>query len=292
MQQMSNKMVLLLLVFAGMCALPVFAGSDQGEPINQIDTEGRKQGKWIYFGKDKPEEGYPDEGKIEEGKYKDNRKEGTWIKYHTDGVTPKLKGEYHNNRPNGDFEKIYSNGVVKERGTFSRGKFSGGLERFYETGVTSFKGSYNDDGQEEGAIKYYYANGQVEFEYNAVNGVPTGTATRYYENGDVKEVITYGADGKPIKKEFKEPVNPITPVVDPGQSRERAPRINQPRTNGTPFKPNGYNKVYNANDEIVQDGDFKNGVLWNGKIYEYDSDGILLKVRIFKDGFYNSDGQL
>lgn len=289
---MANRTVLLFFVFIGICALPLLAGSDQGGEINRIDDNGRKQGKWVYFGKDRPTAGYPAEGKIEEGEYKDDRKEGTWIKYHNDGVTPKLKGEYHNNRPDGSYEKINASGVVIERGTFSRGKYSGSLERYYDNGVLKYKGNHNQDGNEEGEVVYYHPNGEVEFQYNAVNGIPTGKATRYYENGDVKEVITFGADGKPIEKVYKEPVNPLIPVEDPGQSREKAPKINQPRTNGTPFKPNGYNKVFNDNDEISQDGDFKNGVLWNGKVYEYDSDGILLRVKIFKNGYYHSDGQL
>ena len=51
-------------------------------------------------------------------------------------------------------------------------------------------------------------------------------------------------------------------------------------------------KVYNKNAEISQDGVFKKGRLWDGKVYEYDSDGILLKVKIFKNGSYHSDGQL
>lgn len=289
---MAKNTILLIFAFAGMCSLPLFAGNDQVGDLNKIDSNGRKQGKWIYFGKDRPEAGYPPEGKIEEGEYKDDRKEGTWIKYHNDGVTPKLKGEYHNNRPDGQYEKISSGGVVLEKGTFSHGKHSGTLERYHENGVLKFKGSFNDDGMEEGEITHYYANGQPELVYNAANGIPTGTATSYYENGDVKEIKTYGADGEVIKQEFLEPVNPITPVADLGQSREKAPSIGQPKTGGAPFKPNGYNKVFNENDEIWQDGDFKEGRLWDGKVYEYDSDGILLRVRIFKNGFYHSDGQL
>jgi antitoxin component YwqK of YwqJK toxin-antitoxin module len=289
---MTKHAVLLLGVFVGMCAFPVLSGNDQGGDTNQIDDKGQKQGRWIYFGKDKPTLGYPAEGKVEEGDYKDNRKEGTWIKYHTDGKTPKLKGEYHNNRPDGAYEKIYPDGTVKERGTFTRGKYSGSLERYYPNGQLKYKGNHNGDGMEEGQIVYYHPNGQEEFVYEAVDGKPTGKATRYYENGDIKEVITFGADGKPIEKEFREPVNPIKPVTDPEQSRERAPAISTPRTKGRPFKPNGYNKVYNENDEIWQDGDFRNGSLYDGKVYEYDSDGILLKVRVFKNGFYHSDGQL
>ena len=54
---------------------------EDGE-INKKDAQGRKQGPWIIFGKDRPEKGYPNEGKIEEGPYKDNRKHGQWTKYH------------------------------------------------------------------------------------------------------------------------------------------------------------------------------------------------------------------
>jgi antitoxin component YwqK of YwqJK toxin-antitoxin module len=50
--------------------------------------------------------------------------------------------------------------------------------------------------------------------------------------------------------------------------------------------------VYNANDEIWMDGEFKNGQLYDGKVYDYDQDGILQKVRIFKNGKYHSEGQL
>ena len=73
----------------------------QDEKKNLVDAKGEKQGYWVYYGKDRPDLGYPMEGKIEEGAYKDNRKEGEWIKYHHDGVTPRLKGFYINNRPQG-----------------------------------------------------------------------------------------------------------------------------------------------------------------------------------------------
>lgn len=290
---MTKHALLLLGVFVGICVFPSLAGNDQGEPLNQ-KVDGKKQGKWIYFGKDKPELGYPAEGKVEEGNYKDDRKEGTWIKYHNDGKTPKLKGEYYNNRPAGAYEKIGANGVVTERGTFNKGKYTGKLERFYEDGSVKYVGNHNENGVEEGKIVHYYPNGQEEFVYEAVDGNPTGQAIRYYENGNIKEIITFGADGTPIDKEYREPVDPITPVNNPDfQNTERPPSIGtQPRTGGTPFKPNGYNKVFNDNDEIWQDGDFKNGRLFEGKVYVYDDDGILLKVRVFKNGFYHSDGQL
>ncbi|NRA12112.1 MAG: hypothetical protein HRT57_09185 [Crocinitomicaceae bacterium] len=287
-----TKRATLLFIFIGIFTMPLLAGDDQGGDVNKKGPNGRKQGKWIYFGKDRPDAGFPAEGKIEEGPYKDDRKEGTWIKYFNDGVTPKLKGEYHNNRPSGAYEKSYSDGTLREKGSFSHNKYGGDLERYYETGVLEQKLNYNADGQEEGVQKYYHPNGKEEFVYNSVGGVPTGTATRYWPNGDVKEVLTFGVDGKVVNKVQTEMVSPGIEVVDPGLTKEPAPSVGPARTKGQPFKQNGYNKVYNPNDEIWQDGVFRNGSLWNGKVYDYDSDGILLKVRVFKNGYYHSDGQL
>lgn len=263
---------------------------DQGG-INQ-KVDGKKQGKWIYLGKDRPSSGYPAEGKIEEGSYVDDRKEGEWVKYHNDGETPKLKGTYENNRPNGPYVKFWPDGKVREQGNFTRNKYNGSLKRYHQNGVVEYEAEYNDNGKEQGTVKYFYANGQEEFVYDAQDGIATGKAVRYYENGDVKEIIYYSADGKVEKSEQKEMVGEPVNHVDPDASKEAAPKITTPRTKGAKFKANGYNKVYNDNDEISQDGEFRNSRLWDGKVYVYDSDGILLKVKVFKKGVYHSDGQL
>lgn len=285
---------IICLIFLGVLITPqALAEYTQDEKINRKDAEGKKQGRWIYFGKDRPQEGYPADGKIEEGDYKDDRKEGVWIKYHNDGATPKLKGEYVNNRPQGPYVKFYPNGKVKEQGVFVRNLYQDSLKRYHENGKLEYEAKYNDAGKEQGTVKYFYPNGQLEFEYTAQDGKPAGKATRYYENGDIKEVIFYGADGQVEKSEQREMVSPAIKVADPGASRETAPKLGAtPKTKGAKFQPNGYNKVYNANDEIWQDGNFKNGLLWDGKVYEYDRDGILLKVKIYKNGVYHSDGQL
>ena len=263
---------------------------DQGG-LNQT-VDGKKQGKWVYLGKDRPAEGIPAEGKVEEGTYVDDRKEGEWVKYHSDGKTPKLKGNYENNRPSGPYVKYWPDGTVREQGNFVRNKYEGSLKRWHSNGVLEYEANHNSEGKEQGTVKFYYANGQEEFVYEAQNGLPSGKATRYFENGDIKEIIYYSADGKIEKSEQKEMVSAPVSSVDPDKSTEAAPKISVPRTKGTPFKANGYNKVYNDNDEISQDGEFRNGRLWEGKVYVYDSDGILLKVKVFKKGVYHSDGQL
>jgi antitoxin component YwqK of YwqJK toxin-antitoxin module len=288
-----TKILTLLILFFGIIATPLWAGGeDQDIEINKTDENGLKQGLWIIRGKDIPSSGYPAEGKIEEGVYKDDRKEGVWIKYYNDGITPELKGEYLNNRPNGPYEKRYPNGALKEKGTFDRNQYSGSIERYYDNGQLMYKSYYSGNGQEDGSVKFFYPNGQEKFSYEALNGIPTGKATRYWPNGDVKEEISIGPDGKVIGSVKKQMVSPESNAIGVQVSKERAPAVGQPRTKGSPFMPNGYNKVYNLNDEIWQDGDFRSGALWNGKLYVYDEDGILLKVRVFKNGYYNSDGQL
>lgn len=286
-----TKRATLLFVFVGIFAMPLLAGNDQGGE-NVIGPDGKKQGKWVYRGKDRPESGYPAEGKIEEGPYKDDRKEGMWTRYYNDGITPKIKGEYHNNRPSGMYEKTYPDGTLREKGSFTHNKHVGTLERYHENGQLEYKADFDQEGAEQGTVEYYYANGQEEYVYNIDGGKMSGTATRYWENGDVKEVIEFGDDGVAKSTVYKPMVNPVVVVNDPGLTREPAPAIVAPRTKGAVFTANGYNKVYNANDEIWQDGDFRNGSLWNGKVYDYDSDGILLKVRVFQNGYYHSDGQL
>lgn len=263
---------------------------DQDEPkINQTDDDGKKQGKWIFLGKDQPEKGYPDDGKISEGTFVDNRKNGKWVMYYKDGVTPKTEGEFVNNRPNGPFIKYHQNGTVKEQGTFSKRRYVDSLSRFNEKGVKVYEASYNEAGKESGKVVHYHDNGKPEFEYNADNGVPSGKATRYWPNGDVKEEIVYDSDGS--VKESSGTIDRVNPPIDaePEPSGKGGPK---PSGNIPDFQKNGYNKIFNDDKELWMEGEFKSGALWDGRLYIYDEDGLLEKVEVYKKGAYHSDGQL
>ncbi|MBD3636140.1 MAG: hypothetical protein HUJ25_02265 [Crocinitomicaceae bacterium] len=267
-------------------------GVDPDGHPNVTDDNGLKQGMWTIWGHMKPEKGYPEDGKIEEGPYKDDRKNGEWIKYHKDGKTPRLVGVYVNNRPNGAYKKYYEHGGIMEEGTFSGGKQQEVFRRYHENGNVAQEKTFNENGKEDGKVAYYFEDGTPEFVYEKKDGVTVGTATRYYPNGDVKEIITYNDDGTVQGKEQKDRVNP-----------PKGEEVTEPSGGGGPsgsggvvksgkFNRDGYNKVYNSNDELWMDGEFKSGKLWDGKLYKYDSDGILLKIEIWKDGKYHSDGQL
>ena len=259
---------------------------------NKKDVHGKRTGKWVYTGADKPNSGIAKTGKVEEGIYVNGRKEGVWTKYHKDGKTPKLKGNYVDNRPDGAYTRYYSSGQIKEQGSFSKNGYKGELIRYYTNGKISYKALYNNEGKETGKVQYFHENGKIALEYTMKNGLLTGKVSRFNGQGNLIESFDVSSTGSISNvKSFSNAPKPTNQGNTTG-SVIYPPKIANPRTKGLKFVTNGYNKVYNSNDEIWMEGDFKNGQLWDGKVYDYDNDGILQKVRIFKAGRYHSDGQL
>jgi antitoxin component YwqK of YwqJK toxin-antitoxin module len=254
---------------------------------NKRDANGKRVGKWVFTS----EQG--SNVKVEEGYYVKGRKEGQWVAYYKDGKKVRLRGNYTNNRPEGDYKRFYENNLLKEVGSFGHSKYKGELLRYHENGNLAYKGNYNNEGQESGLIQYFHENGNLALEYTVKNGKISGELKRYHLDGSMKEKIDFDANGKPSKaQKFAPSNNAITTPVVVDKKDNLPPYVANPKTKGVRFSPNGYNKIYNDNEEIWMDGEFKNGRLWDGKVFDYDNDGILLKVRIFKNGKYHSDGQL
>lgn len=253
---------------------------------------GKRTGKWVYTGADKPNSGIAKTGKVEEGIYVNGRKEGVWTKYHKDGKTPKLKGNYVDNRPDGAYTRYYSSGQIKEQGSFSKNGYKGELIRYHTNGKISYKALYNNEGKETGKVQYFHENGKIALEYTMKNGLLTGKVSRFNGQGNLIESFDVSSTGSISNVKSFSNAPKATNQGNTTGSVIYPPKIANPRTKGLKFVTNGYNKVYNSNDEIWMEGDFKNGQLWDGKVYDYDNDGILQKVRIFKAGRYHSDGQL
>ncbi len=260
---------------------------------NKRNSNGERHGKWVYTGKDFPKKNIPKTQKVEEGYYVNGRKEGTWIKYFADGGV-QLKGTYNNNRPEGTYTRYYNNGKIAEQGEFRANGYKGLLVRYHENGQLAYRANFNNQGQESGKVSYYHPNGKLALSYTVKNGQVQGQVARYNTNGQLLnsfEVSVDGEVGKLQKATAQERVAAVKPVPA-ANSNAYPPRLSNPKTKGLRFVPNGYNKVFNDNDEIWMDGEFKNGQLYDGKVYDYDQDGILQKVRIYKLGKYHSDGQL
>lgn len=194
--------------------------------LGQSDTLQKKKGKWIFFGKQKPHSiqsqpeedvncyyiGYhSDSTKSVEGLIEHSMKSGLWIYYYSDGKTIIRKETYIADQLEGPYEEYYPDGTLKESGFYENGKRKTRTARYYPSGCLEYEAYYDVTGHEDGTVTYYYdcdfTNnnlGQIEFVYTSVSGIPVGKATRYFENGDIKELIEYGIDGRIISREEKE----------------------------------------------------------------------------------------
>ena len=257
---------------------------------NLRDEDGKKHGKWVVKGVDRPKSGFASNAIIEEGTYHRGRKTGVWIKYNKDGKTVKLKGNYVNNRPNGNYTRYFSNGKIKEKGSFGDNAYSGELIRYHENGTIAYQATFDGEGHETGTVKHYYENGQLEASYGLKKGKVEGVYTQYNEDGTVRLSSKFSG-GKVTETVKKQAVKQPDAHTEP-ESNEPPPAVTNPITKGVTFFSEGYNKVYNENDEIWLDGNFKAGQLYDGKVYVYNADGILKKIKIYKDGKFHSLGQL
>jgi len=269
------------------------------DTINKIDADGRKQGKWIIFGKHKPGTCYQPEQKVEEGNYIDNKKNGLWIEYYCNGNL-KSKIQYVNGKPDGYCILYYENGKIQEEGQWSSklNRWVGKYKSYYNNGQIQHEFNYNQNGKREGPAKYYYENGQLAIEGNFINGQETGVFKEYYENGDLKAEKTFNNGQVDISsiKEYqpKKPYEPIKEEIKKEPpilaSKDEFPNDEQQKSNDY-FILNGFHILYNKNKQISKVGEFKNNRLINVKWYIYDDDGILIRIAVYKDGIYIGDTQ-
>lgn len=97
------------------------------DTINITDVNGMKQGRWIYFGKDRKEKkykNYKENQIIEEGHFKNNVKVGIWKTYHNNS---KLQSDiFHNDNHDFNFAKFYNeDGNLIAEGNIRENKFIG-----------------------------------------------------------------------------------------------------------------------------------------------------------------------
>ena len=237
----------------------------QNDTINQKDKEGRKIGYWVYLGKDKPHlKGYNPNDTLEYGLYKNNRKDSTWNKYYPNNII-KLKANYLNNRAFGNFTKYYPTGKVMEVATWKLNKYIDLYTYFYENGCIQTQ-------------KFFNENGQAEWTKIFKNNCNSNVSLK----GDLIKMDSTGV--------YKQIIKPDSTYVYNDSLND--PIIKPPISIKPHFKPNGYNKVYNKNKDLWMDGMFKNGKLWEGKKYNYDKDGLLISIEVYKNGKYISNGIL
>ncbi len=268
---------------------------------NVTDATNMKQGYWQVNNTIKKLPNYSADQLVEEGSYKDNRKTGVWKMYYPSN---KLKSEitYDNGKPKGYAKFYFENGNVSEEGIWEGNKWTGEYKMYYENGQLFYDWKYTGEGKREGDQKYYHDNGYVLMEGKWTEGKENGELKEYHYSGALKEVRNYNGgkmDEASVKK-FED-----SGKADPNNNRnvtskqavvltEEKPKeevkIAEEVKPAEPEAPkaatlveNGYNKLFNKNKQLEQEGEFKNYRLWEGKKFEYESDK-LTKVITVKEG--------
>lgn len=109
---------------------------------------------------------------------------GTVKKYYEH--TPELLESttvYRNGLKNGEYRLYYTNGQLRESGTFVDGKLDGVYEEFWGNGQLSGKAIYS-----QGVIindEKYHESGELKKKTNFKNGLKSGEVKIYYSNGNV-----------------------------------------------------------------------------------------------------------
>jgi antitoxin component YwqK of YwqJK toxin-antitoxin module len=264
------------------------------DTINYTDVGGKKQGKWVLFGKHKPNTCYALQQKAEEGLYKENRKTGVWMEYFCNGNI-KNKVTFVNGRPDGYAIIYFENGKVQEEGQWKNNRWVGNLKQYYENGQVQHDFKFNEGGKREGNQVYNHENGKVAIEGGFVNGKESGVIKEYYENGalkaeknynngdvDVASIKTYEKPKELEKKPEAKPIEKEKLVIQSDEKPLDAPK--------GAMVLNGKHTLYDKNKQVSKDGTFKDNRLMDGKAYIYDNNGILKRVAIYKNGVYVGDG--
>lgn len=273
---------------------------------NHLNASGEREGFWVVS-KDNDPIADGEALKYKEGSYKNGRKEGVWITYYEDGVTPRLIGEYADNRPAGTYFRFDKKGELVQASSVPK-RISIKQSVQSSNSIYSCKMMFNQREMIAGQVFFTHRvfKKDLAFQFwvgESLEQVKSETKLVDYSwlNANYTKVLmTYTAIRTPKKMR----IEPLTPVVSPvaekkpnpngkGLAYYHPPVLKDPRVSkGMVFMPNGLNKVYTESAEIWMDGHFMNGQLYTGKVFVYDHDGVLLKVRLYKNGVYESDGVL
>jgi antitoxin component YwqK of YwqJK toxin-antitoxin module len=252
----------------------------QSDTINQLDENtGRKIGLWIVNGEMSKNKDYANDAVIEKGYYKNSRKDGKWIKYWPNG---NIKSEmfYKRGRTFGNYITYFNNGNIEEQGSMKSGFLYGEYKMYWPNGQIRQSKTFADNGNTEGLVELFYDNGNKELSYNTENGKESGRATWFYENGDLKKESFYNEGVSSESKEYSRVNLPLNTSAD--NILDNGPKILG--NFNISSMSDDYGKTYDENKNILMDGEFKSGRLFNGRHYIYDEFGLLKHIEEYRDG--------
>ncbi len=265
----------------------------EGDTINKIDVNNKRQGLWRVNARPGVDVAYANGELVETGEYQSSRKVGLWKRYYPGG---KLKSEitYNRGRTTGPYILYYDNGNIEEQGNWQRTKNTGAFKRYHPNGKVAQDFTFTPSGKRTGKQTYYYENGNLRLEGTWQEGLEAGEMKEYYENGDLATVKNF--NNGVMDKASVESYAPKTPIASPEKQAVAAGKemnvtaSKSEKPNQGTFDGNGYKQLFNADKQIAKDGVFKRYRLMDGKQYVYDVNGLLQQIMIFKEGKYIGDG--
>ena len=178
------------LFFFVLMAIPFFALAQPGQdPVNQTDSKGLKQGKWLKHHKNGK--------KRYEGTFKNDLPIGKFTYYNE-------KGQVHCTmvyaEPGGNANSVFfhENGKKMGEGMYVNKKKEGEWVYYDDRGTLSGRESYVK-GVRQGMAYSYFLNGTTASEINYVDGLKQGPSKEYFKDGGLKLECTYlddNFDGK------------------------------------------------------------------------------------------------
>lgn len=170
---------LLLITFNIFFTLSLFAQS----PLNQIDENGLKQGKWMKKNKNGQT--------VYIGQFKDGYPYGVFQYLYPKG---KLKSQVTHKNANEVYVKNYfETGKLMAEGKYVNRKKDSIWNFYNEQEILVSVESYKL-GVKHGTWKNYYSDGIILQELNWVDGVKNGPLKNYYESGKLKMEAVYVND--------------------------------------------------------------------------------------------------
>lgn len=294
MHRQFSLLPILFLLGLLLVVPPSFAQANTAsvDSLNRVDELGRKQGYWRFVAPATDKPGYTDGALVEEGSYANSKRIGTWRRYWPNG---KLMSEisYQMGRPKGDYRTFYPSGNVEEQGSWDLDRNTGKFQRYHPNGKLAQDFVFNSNGQRDGEQKYYHDNGELAVTVHIKEGREEGTLKRYTPDGQLLQVAEF--NGGVINEANSRYIRSVPKAADvkPEQNAPIAPAVTaEEKPNAVAFRQNGWNTLYDQQLRLSQQGEFKNGRLWDGKRYTYDSDGLLTRIQIFKAGKYFGDAAI
>lgn len=191
--------------------------------------------------------------KASEGTMRDGKPDGYWKTYNDQGV---LVSE--GNRKDFELDSTWifydDMGKMVMEINYKKGKKDGIRKTYREDEM--IEESFKND-VKEGLTSYYYPDGRIKKEVNFHDGLESGLAREFDQDGRIITLITYKS-GFIVEREL----------------------INRFDNNG---RKHGVWKYFYADGKVMMEGTYKHG-LENGYFKEYDKDGNLTSTAKYADG--------